>query len=105
MCTLLPLSLALSPSPTLPRPRSPLPRSPASPMTTEPLDKLVSELHSLRVTLEGLRITLSTLLRISDDHEARVRTLESRTQYMTPVVAALTFLLGALATELVGRLV
>lgn len=73
-------------------------------MTTEPLDKLISELHSLRVTLEGLRVTLTTLLRIADDHESRVRVLESRSQHLTPVVSALTFLLGVLATEFVARL-
>ena len=73
-------------------------------MSVEPLDKLVEELHSLRVTLEGLRITLSTLLRISDDHEARVRVLESRSHHLTPIVSALTFLLGVIATEVVGRL-
>lgn len=69
----------------------------------EPLDKLLDELQSLRVTLEGLRVTLRTLARIASDHETRVRTLERRQQSLTPIVSALTFLLGVLATEVVGR--
>lgn len=73
-------------------------------MPPEPLDKLLAELHSLRVTLEGLRVTLSTLAGIASDHEARVRVLESRSHHLTPVVSALTFVLGVLATEVVGRL-
>jgi hypothetical protein len=73
-------------------------------VTAEPFERLLSELQSLRVTLEGLRVTLTTLVRISDDHEARVRALERNQQSLTPVLSALTFLLGALATELLGRL-
>ena len=69
----------------------------------EPLDKLIDELHSLRVTLEGLRVSLRSLVRIANDHETRVRVLERRQQSLTPVLSALTFLLGVLATELVGR--
>jgi hypothetical protein len=73
-------------------------------MPAETMDKLVCELHSLRVTLERLRVTLGTLTRVTDDHEARVRALEGRQQRLTPVVSALTFVLGALATQVIGRL-
>lgn len=69
-----------------------------------PLDRLLSELQSLRVTLEGLRVTLTTLSQVATDHESRVRALERRQQSLTPIVSGLTFLLGALATELAGRL-
>ena len=72
-------------------------------MVAEPLDRLLSELHSLRVTLEGLRVTLAALSNVVADHEARVRVLERSQQRLTPVLSGLTFLLGALATELLGR--
>lgn len=73
-------------------------------MPAEPIDRLLDELHSLRVTLEGLRVTLASLLRIAEDHETRVRVLERRQQSLSTVVSALTFVLGALATEFIGRL-
>ena len=73
-------------------------------MPTAPLNRLLAELHSLRVTLEGLRVTLTTLTQVASDHEARVRVLERHQARLAPVVAALTFLLGALVTEVVGRL-
>lgn len=73
-------------------------------MPAESMERLLNELHSLRVTLEGLRVTLTTLTRVADDHELRVRVLERRAQSLTPVISALTFLLGVVATELVGRL-
>ncbi|MGC1275583.1 MAG: hypothetical protein WBC44_17890 [Planctomycetaceae bacterium] len=73
-------------------------------MPTAPLNRLLAELHSLRVTLEGLRVTLTTLTQVASDHEARVRVLESRQNHLTPIVAGLTFLLGVLVTEVVRRL-
>lgn len=72
-------------------------------MPVRPVEKLLTELHSLRVTLERLRVTLSTLTQIASDHETRVRELERRQQSQTPIIAGLTFLLGVMVTELVGR--
>ncbi len=72
-------------------------------MPVRPVEKLRTELHSLRVTLERLRVTLSTLTQIASDHETRVRELERRQQSQTPIIAGLTFLLGVMVTELVGR--
>lgn len=72
-------------------------------MPSDSLTALTTELHSLRVTLERLRVTLNALVRITDDHEARVRVLERRQQSMTPLLSALAFLLGVVATELIGR--
>jgi hypothetical protein len=73
-------------------------------MPAETIDRLLNELHSLRVTLERLRVTLGTLGRVAEDHETRVRALEGRQQRLTPVVSALTFVLGVLATQVIGRL-
>ena len=72
-------------------------------MPSDSLASLVTELHSLRITLERLRVTLQALGRVADDHERRVRVLERRQQSQTPIVSALAFLLGVIATELVSR--
>ncbi len=72
-------------------------------MPAESLVRLVTELHSLRITLERLEVTLTALARVAEDHEARVRVLERRLQSLTPVVSALAFLLGIVVTEVIGR--
>lgn len=74
-------------------------------MPSDSLAILVTELHSLRVTLERLQVTLTALARVADDHEARVRVLERRQQSLTPVVSALTFILGIVMTQLVAKLI
>ncbi|MBA3314671.1 MAG: hypothetical protein M3552_07615 [Planctomycetota bacterium] len=73
-------------------------------MAADSLTALVTELHALRITLERLQVTLAALARVADDHEARVRVLERRQQSLTPVVSALAFLLGVVATELIARI-
>jgi CHAD domain-containing protein len=73
-------------------------------MSSTPFARLIAELHSLRVALERLRVTLETLTHVAGDHEARVRVLERQQARLAPIVAALTFLLGALMTEVMGRL-
>jgi hypothetical protein len=75
----------------------------SSAMPSDTLATLAAELHSLRITLERLRVTLSALARVTDDHEARVRVLERRQQSLTPVISALTFVLGIVVTQLIGR--
>lgn len=72
-----------------------------SEMTT--LMELIKELQSLRVTLEGVRVTLDSLCLARDDHEARVRVLEQQQQAFTPIAAAVLFLLGSLATAFLER--
>ena len=73
-------------------------------MPLDKLDRLLTELHSLRLSLERLRVTLAAHARVADDHETRLRFLEQRQQSLAPLLAALTFLLGVVATELAGRL-
>ena len=72
-------------------------------MAADSLATLVTELHALRVTLERLQVTLASLTRVADDHEARVRVLERRQQSLTPVISALAFVLGIVANELIAR--
>ena len=73
-------------------------------MPSDSLTALATELHSLRVTLERLRVTLNALVRVTDDHEARVRVLERRQQSMTPVLSALTFVLGVIVAQLAAKI-
>jgi hypothetical protein len=73
-------------------------------MPSDSLTALATELHSLRITLERLRVTLNALARVTDDHEARMRVLERRQQSMTPVISGLAFVLGVIVTQLAARI-
>ena len=70
----------------------------------EKLDRIVETLQQVNVNLESLRVTLSSLVEVSDDHESRIRLIERWQQNLTPVLAVLTFLLGAVFTEVLDRL-
>ena len=70
----------------------------------EKLDRIVETLQQVNVNLESLRVTLSSLVAVSDDHESRIRSTERWQQNLTPVLAVLTFLLGAIFTEVLDRL-
>ena len=70
----------------------------------EKLDRIVETLQQVNINLESLRVTLSSLVEISDDHELRIRTVERWQQNLTPVLAVLTFMLGAVFTEVLDRL-
>ena len=70
----------------------------------EKLDRIVETLQQVNVNLESLRVTLSSLVEVSDDHESRIRTVERWQQNLTPVLAVLTFMLGAIFTEVLDRL-
>ena len=70
----------------------------------EKLDRIVETLQQVNINLESLRVTLSALVEVSDDHESRIRTIERWQQNLTPVLAVLTFMLGAVFTEVLDRL-
>ena len=70
----------------------------------EKLDRIVETLQQVNINLESLRVTLSSLVEVSDDHESRIRLIERWQQNLTPVLAVLTFMLGAIFTEVLDRL-
>jgi len=65
-------------------------------MAEESLDRLVESLALINVNLEGLRVSLQAVIETKADHEQRLRSMERWRYNMTPVVALMTFLLGAI---------
>lgn len=63
--------------------------------TTRRLDRIVEQLREIHVSLEGLRVSLTGLTQVSDDHETRLRRLESMSHRLRPVITFGTFALGA----------
>lgn len=70
----------------------------------EKLDRIVESLQAVNVNLEGLRVSLSSLVQVCDDQESRLRVVERWQQRVTPLFTALTFLVGAVFTEFVRRI-
>lgn len=68
------------------------------------LERVIVALHDVRVSLESLRIVLEGLQSLSCDHEGRLRTIERWQNNLTPVLAAMTFVLGIAATQVLSRL-
>lgn len=64
------------------------------------LDRIVESLAELNVNLEGVRVSLVGLQETRVDHEQRLRAMERWKCHLTPVLAAVTFLLGAVAAAL-----
>ena len=73
--------------------------------TDEKLDRIVEALQEVNVNLEGLRVSMTSLMQASEDHETRIRAVERWQSNLTPFLAALTFILGAVFTEMLGRFV
>ncbi len=71
----------------------------------ERLDRVVEALQQINVNLEGLRVALVDLTETTSDHEARLRTIERWKHSLTPVLAALTFVLGAICSVAVQRMI
>ena len=69
----------------------------------EKLDRIVEGLQGVNVTLESLRVSLSSLVQICDDQESRLRTVERWQQKLIPLFAILTFMVGAVFTEFLRR--
>ncbi|HUQ69298.1 MAG TPA: hypothetical protein VM165_07245 [Planctomycetaceae bacterium] len=60
------------------------------------LDRMIESLQQVAVNIEGLRVSVDGLVRVARDHEQRLRGLERWMNNLTPVIAAVTFLLGAM---------
>jgi hypothetical protein len=73
-------------------------------LNDERLDRVVESLQQINVNLEGLRVALIDLTETSADHEERLRSVERWRYNLTPVVAAVTFVLGAICSIAVQRL-
>ncbi len=71
----------------------------------ERLDRVVEALQQINVNLEGLRVALIDLTETTADHEERLRHLEHWKHGLTPVLAALTFVLGAICSVAVQKLI
>lgn len=72
--------------------------------TEEKLDRVVDALHEVSINLESLRTMLLGLHTMSLDHEERLRAIERWQNNLTPVLAAITFLLGVTFTQVINRL-
>lgn len=70
----------------------------------EKLDEIRRMLHEMNVNLEKVRVSLSSLVQITDDHETRLRAVEKWQTRITPLMVALTFLLGAISREMIRKL-
>jgi hypothetical protein len=64
-------------------------------MPDESIDRLVESLAQINVNLESLRVSLGALNEFRLDHEQRLRSIERWKYNLTPILAAITFLLGA----------
>jgi len=69
----------------------------------ESLDRLVESLALINVNLEGLRVSLQAVIETKADHEQRIRSIERWRYHLSPVVAFLTFLLGAVCSSAIER--
>ncbi|MBL4884415.1 MAG: hypothetical protein JKY95_07760 [Planctomycetaceae bacterium] len=70
----------------------------------EKLDRIVEALHEVNVNLESLRVSLAGQLETTSDHEARLRSIERWQNNLTPVLAAITFILGVTFTQVIDHL-
>jgi hypothetical protein len=71
----------------------------------ERLDRVVEALQQINVNLEGLRVALVDLTETTADHEDRLRSIEHWKHSLTPVLAALTFVLGAICSVALQRMI
>lgn len=70
----------------------------------QPWKEMLQTLHQMQVTLEGARSKLEDLLRMMHDHEQRLRSVERFQNMLTPTLAAITFVLGAVSKNVMDRL-
>ena len=72
-------------------------------VSDEKLDRIVEALQEVNVNLESLRVSLSSLIQVCDDHESRLRVVERWQQKLIPLFVILTFMVGAVFTEFLRR--
>jgi len=68
-------------------------------MGDESLDRLVESLAQINVSLEGLRISLQAVTETKADHEQRLRSIERWRYQLSPIMALITFVLGAMCSK------
>lgn len=73
-------------------------------MAEESLDRLVESLALINVNLEGLRVSLVSVTETKTDHEQRLRSMERWRYQLSPVIAFITFVLGAVCNAAMERL-
>ncbi|MEX1230450.1 MAG: hypothetical protein WEB58_09425 [Planctomycetaceae bacterium] len=69
----------------------------------ERLERIQQSLQSINVHLENLRVSIAAAIQRGDDHEARLRFIERWQHKLTPILAILTFLVGAVFSEMLER--
>jgi hypothetical protein len=73
-------------------------------LNDERLDRVVESLQQINVNLEGLRVALVDVTETTTDHEERLRSIERWRYNLTPVIAAVTFVLGAICSVAMRRI-
>lgn len=73
-------------------------------MQDENFDRIIESLSQINVSLEGLKVTLTGISTVTTDHESRLRKIEVWKHNLTPILAALTFALGAIFSVAIGRI-
>jgi len=73
--------------------------------TDEKLDRIVESLGQVNVNLESVRVSISSLIQVADDHEKRLRVIERWQNHLTPILAVITFMLGATFTVALERFI
>lgn len=72
-------------------------------MAEDSFDRLVESLALINVNLEGLRVSLQAVTETKIDHEHRLRSMERWRYNLSPVVALITFALGAMCSAALER--
>jgi hypothetical protein len=68
-------------------------------------ERILDALHQINVNLESLRVSVAAMTQLTADHEERLRGLERWKHQLTPILATLTFVLGAVASQLLHRII
>ncbi|QDT33635.1 hypothetical protein [Thalassoglobus polymorphus] len=74
-------------------------------MHDESLDRILESLCQIQISLESLRVSVTSMNDVLGDHETRLRKIEVWKHNLTPVLAVLTFVLGAIFSVAVGKVI
>lgn len=72
--------------------------------TDERMDRLIEAVQQTNILLEGMKVSVTQLTQRAVDHEERLRIIERWRHSLTPILAALTFLSGAVFSEMIQRI-
>lgn len=72
-------------------------------MEDENLDRVFESLCQINANLEGLRVSVSVIDSQTNYHETRLRKIEVWKHNLSPVLAVMTFVLGAMFSVALGR--